>query len=190
MSHKADELEKLKAKASKDQTLPLREGAKNLVFGDGNPEAKIFLLGEAPGKNEDEQGLPFVGAAGKFLDKLLESAGVKREDVWISNVVYFRPPENRPPTAKELAAFASYVEQQLKVINPKIVITLGRFSLNTFLPDGKITKIHGNPQKIKWNDQEITLLPMYHPSAGLRSPDVRKLLEEDFLNNKVLLAKF
>ena len=174
------DLDELRKRVFQRKGLPLKEGAKNLVFGDGNPQADIFLLGEAPGKNEDEQGLPFVGEAGKFLDKLLEEAGVKREDVWISNVVYFRPPKNRPPTRKEIDAFSEYVDAQIKIINPKIIIALGRFSLFKFLPKEKITQIHGQKKEIEVDGARIILIPMFHPAAGLRSSDVRKILEEDF----------
>jgi uracil-DNA glycosylase len=180
-------LEDLRKKVEEDKILPLRETAQNLVFGEGNTEAEIFLLGEAPGRQEDEQGKPFVGRAGKFLNELLAKMGLKREDVWITNMIYFRPPKNRPPTPKEILAFSKYIDSQLKIIDPKIIITLGRFSLSKFLPKEKITQIHGKPLKIKWNDKGITLLPMFHPSAGLRSPGVRKILEEDFKRNQKLL---
>jgi uracil-DNA glycosylase family 4 len=131
-------LEQIKADILKNNICPdLANEATNLVMGDGNIDADIVLIGEAPGKNEDEQGLPFVGAAGKFLDEMLESAGIKRSDVYITNIVKYRPPNNRDPEPDEKAAFWPYLVRQLDVIQPKIVVTLGRHSMEYFLPDRK-----------------------------------------------------
>ena len=127
----------------------LASGAKQLVFGAGNPEADIVFIGEAPGKSEDEQGLPFVGAAGKFLNEMLEMIGLKRSDVYITNIVKYRPPNNRDPYPDEKAAFMPFLQAQLKAIRPKIVATLGRHSLNCFLPDLSISAVHGQPKRIR-----------------------------------------
>ncbi|MCA9324976.1 uracil-DNA glycosylase, partial [Candidatus Saccharibacteria bacterium] len=117
----------------------LRGGATQLVFADGNPDADIVFIGEAPGKNEDEQGKPFVGAAGRFLNEMLESIGMKRQDIYITNIVKYRPPDNRDPWPDEKKAFLPYLQAQLEVIQPKIVATLGRHSMNCFLPDLQIS---------------------------------------------------
>lgn len=171
-----------------DTSLPLRESAANLVFGEGNPDAKIYFLGEAPGRFEDKSGRPFVGQAGKLLDKLLQSIGLKRESVYISNIVRFRPPENRDPKPEELAAFAPYVDEEIKIIDPKVIVTLGRFSLNKFLPEVKISAVHGQPQKIIRQGKKVTVVPMYHPAAALRNGQIRKQLEKDFLGLKSYLG--
>src|SRR3990167_9765994 len=127
----------------------LASGAKQLVFGEGNPEADIVFIGEAPGKSEDEQGLPFVGAAGKFLNEMLEMIGLKRSDVYITNIVKYRPPGNRDPLPEEKAAFLPFLMTQLKVIKPKLVATLGRHSMNCFLPDLSISAVHGQPKRVR-----------------------------------------
>ena len=121
----------------------------NLVFGDGNPNADIVFIGEAPGKQEDEQGLPFVGASGKFLSEMLASIHMKREQVYITNIVKYRPPNNRDPLPDEKAAFLPYLERQLAVINPLLVVTLGRHSMNCFLPGLQISQVHGEPKRVK-----------------------------------------
>src|SRR3982750_573148 len=132
-------------------TPELRQDATQLVFGDGNIDAEIVFVGEAPGKNEDLQGKPFVGAAGKFLNEMLEEIGLQRADVYITNIVKYRPPNNRDPYPEEKKAFLPYLQAQLEVIQPKIVATLGRHSMNCFLPDLQISKIHGQPKRIKIN---------------------------------------
>lgn len=130
----------------------LRATATNLVMGEGSPDADIVFIGEAPGKNEDEQGKPFVGAAGKFLNEMLESVGLSREDVYITNIVKYRPPNNRDPFPEEKRAFLPYLLRQLDVIDPKVVVTLGRHSMEFFLPEHKISHVHGQPKRIhlKW----------------------------------------
>ncbi|MCL5784953.1 MAG: uracil-DNA glycosylase [Patescibacteria group bacterium] len=178
--NKIKKLEQLKKKMEEDQTLPLRNQATRLVFGEGNPETKVYFLGEAPGAKEDETGRPFVGPAGKLLGKLLESIGLKREDVYISSVVRFRPPQNRDPKPEEIAAFAPYVDAEIQIICPQIIVTLGRFSLNKFFPEAKISQIHGQSQKINWQGQNIFVVPMYHPAAALRNNQIKKVLEKDF----------
>lgn len=178
--NKQDELRRLKEEVEKDETLPLRQGATQLVFGEGNPDADIYFLGEAPGFWEDQKGQPFVGQAGKLLDKLIESIGMRREDVYISNVVRFRPPENRDPLPNELEAFASYVDREIEIIAPRVIVTLGRYSLAKFLPDVKISQAHGKPRRVNWLGREVTVIPMYHPAAALRSGEVLNALREDF----------
>ena len=121
-----------------------------------------------------------MGVAGKLLDELIESIGLKREDVYISNIVRFRPPENRDPSPEEIEAFAPFVDKEIEIINPKLIVTLGRFSMNKFLPEAKISRVHGQVKKMNWNGKNITVIPMYHPAAALRADAVMKQLKEDF----------
>lgn len=163
----------------------LRASATQLVFGDGNANADIVFIGEAPGKNEDEQGKPFVGAAGKFLNEMLAGIGLKREDVYITNIVKYRPPNNRDPYPEEKKAFLPYLQAQLEIIQPKIVATLGRHSMNCFLPDLQISQIHGQPKRIKIQMKnsdvlEIVILPLFHPAAALYNGAMRQTLIDDF----------
>lgn len=155
--------------------------ATNLVMGDGNVDADIMLIGEAPGKKEDEQGLPFVGAAGKFLDEMLAQAGMKRSDVFITNIVKYRPPNNRDPLPAEKAEFLPYLLEQIRIIGPKVVITLGRHSMEYFLPDMKISEIHGQPQTVSIGDKSIVVIPLYHPAAALYNGGMRQVLIDDFV---------
>ena len=157
---KTQKLQDLKKRMGEDQTLPLKDQATQLVFGEGNPDSDIYFLGEAPGFHEDKQGRPFVGLAGKLLSETLQEIGLKREDVYISNVVRFRPPENRDPTDEEIAAFAPYVDQEIEIVNPQIIVTLGRFSMNKFLPGSKISLIHGQPRVIDWKGRSVRIMPM------------------------------
>lgn len=178
--NKQEELAKLKKDMEDDKSLPLREGATQLVFGDGNPDAEVYCLGEGPGYHEDQQGKPFVGQAGQLLNRLLESIGLKREDVYISNVVRFRPPQNRDPLPEEIAAFQPYVDREIEIINPKIIVTLGRFSMGKFLPYAKISSVHGKPQVLEWKGKKIAVVPMYHPAAALRAGAIMEAIKEDF----------
>ena len=174
-------LEQIKADILNTNICPdLATAATNLVMGDGNIDADIVLIGEAPGKNEDIQGLPFVGAAGKFLNQMLESADIKRSDVYITNIVKYRPPNNRDPEAFEKEAFWPYLVRQLDVIQPEIVVTLGRHSMEYFLPGHKISEIHGQPKRIKFGKGKIVIVPLYHPAAALYNGGMRDTLIEDF----------
>lgn len=170
-----------------DENLPLREGVTRLVFGEGNPDSQIYFLGEAPGYWEDQKGRPFVGQAGQLLDQLIESINLKREDVYISNVVRFRPPQNRDPQPEEIAAFQPYVDEEIEIIQPKIIVTLGRFSLNKFLPNEKISRVHGRVRVVKWKEKDLVVIPMYHPAAALRNRDILIQLKEDFKKIKEAL---
>lgn len=159
----------------------LRQGATRLVMGDGNPDADIVFIGEAPGKNEDEKGLPFVGAAGKFLDEMLEAAGLKRGDVYITNIVKYRPPNNRDPSPEEKSEFWPYLMRQIDIIQPKAIITLGRHSGMAFIPDLVIGRDHGQPRRVRYHDREYSLIPLYHPAAALYNGSMRSVLIDDFL---------
>lgn len=174
----------------------LAKTAKQLVFGDGNPNADIVFIGEAPGKKEDETGKPFVGAAGRFLDEMLASINLNRADIYITNIVKYRPPDNRDPLPEEKKAFLPFLQAQLEVIQPKIVITLGRHSTNCFLPDLQISQVHGEPKRIKLAMKqhqgdvlEIVILPLYHPAAALYNGGMRQTLLDDFSRIPVILQK-
>ena len=174
-------LEQIKADIIKNNVCPnLAREAKNLVMGDGDIDAEIVLIGEAPGKNEDETGLPFVGAAGKFLNEMLSGADIKRSDVYITNIVKYRPPNNRDPLPDEKQAFWPYLVRQLDVIQPQIVVTLGRHSMEYFLPNQKISMIHGQPKRINFGETKLVIVPLYHPAAALYNGSMRATLIEDF----------
>lgn len=176
-SSKQGQLDQIAAEIVKDNVCPdLANTAKHLVFGEGSPDAKIIFIGEAPGKNEDLTGKPFIGAAGKVLDELLQSIGLNREDVYITSILKYRPPNNRDPKPEEKAEFWPYLSAQLEVIAPQLIVTLGRHSTNCFLPDVQISKVHGQP--LAW--QGYTILPLYHPAAALYNGSMRQILIDDF----------
>lgn len=179
---KQAQLDQIRADIIEKNICPeLAAQAHNLVMGDGNLNAEIVFIGEAPGKNEDEQGLPFVGAAGKFLNEMLAAAKLERSDVYITNIVKYRPPNNRDPLPEEKKAFWPYLARQLDVIAPKVVVTLGRHSMEYFLPDAKISQIHGEAKRISFGDKKIVIVPLYHPAAALYNGSMRGTLIDDFL---------
>ncbi len=161
-------------------TPDLKAQATQLVFGVGNPDADIIFIGEAPGKQEDLKGEPFVGASGKFLDEMLLAAGFKRADVYITNIVKYRPPANRDPLPEEKRAFWPYLMRQLEIIQPKAVITLGRHSGECFIPDIHISRDHGHARTVKYHDYEFLVIPLYHPAAALYNGSMRQTLIDDF----------
>ncbi|MBI2007731.1 uracil-DNA glycosylase, partial [Candidatus Saccharibacteria bacterium] len=162
------------------------KNATQLVFGDGNPDAEVVFVGEAPGKKEDEQGLPFVGAAGRFLDEMLLAAGLKRQDVYITNIVKYRPPENRDPYPDEKVEFLPFLKKQLEIIKPKLVVTLGRHSMEALLPNSlRISQVHGQPKR--YNGQ--VYMPLFHPAAALYNGGMRQTLMDDFSRIPRILAK-
>ncbi len=167
----------------------LASTAKQLVIGDGNLDAEIVFIGEAPGKNEDEQGIPFVGAAGKFLNEMLAQAGLVRNDVYITNIVKYRPPNNRDPLPEEKKAFWPYLVRQLDVISPKVVVTLGRHSMEYFLPEAKISQVHGEAKRITFGDKKVVIVPLYHPAAALYNGGMRQTLIDDFLRVPKVIEK-
>lgn len=184
---KKEKLETLRKKMLADKSLPLRAGATNLVFGEGSSEAKVFFLGEAPGYWEDQRGRPFVGNAGSLLNQLLHSIKLNREDVFISNVVCFRPPGNRDPFPEEIEAFKPYIDEMLEIIKPEIVVTLGRFSMAKFLPQAKISAVHGKVFRLNWKGRDLKVIPMYHPAAALRRIEIMREIKEDFLKIPIKL---
>jgi DNA polymerase len=187
--NKYEELHKLKEEMESDNSLPLKKGATKLVFGTGNTAASILCIGEGPGFNEDKTGEPFVGQAGKLLDKLFPLAGIERKEVFITNIVHHRPPENRDPLPEEISAYGKYLDQIIKIIDPEVVITLGRFSMAKFLPNVFISGVHGKKYDITWNGKMITVIPMYHPAASLRNGNVLEAEKTDFVNLKEILKK-
>ncbi|MBP7017898.1 uracil-DNA glycosylase [Candidatus Saccharibacteria bacterium] len=177
MGKTAEKLSQLADEIIKNNVCPeLAETANQLVMGDGDPDADIVMIGEAPGKKEDETGRPFVGAAGKFLDEMLASIGMKRTDIYITNIVKYRPPENRDPKEEEKRAFLPYLERQLKLIKPKLIITLGRHSGAEFIPNLRISRDHGIPKRMK----TVVYMPLYHPAAALYNGGMRQTLLDDF----------
>lgn len=185
--NKRTELVELKKKMLSDSSLPLLKGANSLVFGEGTSDTKIMLIGEGPGFHEDQEGRPFVGRAGALLNQLLESIELDRSKVFITNVVHHRPPENRDPLPAEISAYGKYLDQMIDIIIPKVIITLGRFSMGKFIPDTNITNAHGLPHKVIWKENEIVVIPMYHPAAGLRNPAFKDALFVDFAKAKELI---
>ncbi len=169
---------------------PLHESRTQVVFGSGNADADLMFVGEAPGVNEDAQGLPFVGRAGKLLEELLEANGLKRADVFITNVLKSRPPANRDPQPSEIDACRPYLQRQVELIEPRVICTLGNFAtkLLTGSPRG-ITQVHGRPQRQEIGGRPVALYPLFHPAAALRTPKVKEQLAEDFARLPALLTE-
>ena len=161
---------------------PLSEGRTNAVPGDGNPSSEIMFVGEGPGYYEDVQGLPFVGQAGQLLNELLAEIGLRREDVYITNVVKCRPPRNRDPQPDEIGECSKYLDRQIELIDPKVIVTLGRYSMDRFFPGQRISRIHGEARRVG----ERMVVPMYHPAAALHQPSLRRTLSDDFA--KIIVA--
>lgn len=204
-------LDQIKADILNKNVCPnLAKQATQLVFGDGDPEADIVLIGEAPGKKEDEDGLPFVGDSGKFLAEMLASIHLKREQVYITNIVKYRPPSNRDPLPEEKLSFLPYLQSQLEVIKPLLVVTLGRHSGEAFIPGLKISQDHGQPKRLRlrMSDNEerkstssisdnrspnsemtLVILPLYHPAAALYNGGMRQTLLDDFALIPAILNK-
>lgn len=151
-----------------------------VVPGAGNPHADLLFVGEAPGAREDREGVPFVGASGRLLNEMLGAAGIHRDAIFIANVVRCRPPKNRPPRVREIRACHGWMEEQVRLIEPKTVATMGRFALQHFIPGGKITQLKGKLQQVEYEGRTLPLFPLLHPSAVLRNPDLRSEYEEHF----------
>jgi uracil-DNA glycosylase len=187
---RAEQLLELHQKRNAECECGLKATATQPVFGNGNPDAKIVFIGEAPGKKEDETGVPFVGAAGKFLEEMLQSIGMKREDIYITNIVKYRPPNNRDPEHEEKLACAEWLHDELNFIKPEVIVFLGRHSMNHFFPDDKISEIHGKllHKKIP-NFQTEYFFPLYHPAAALYNGSMRETLMLDFRKIPKVLEK-
>lgn len=160
-----------------------------VVCGVGPPSARLMFIGEAPGAEEDRRGEPFVGRSGRLFDRLLRDNGMRRDQVVITNIVACRPPANRAPRAAEIRAHAPWLEEQIRLVAPDLIVTLGRVALTYFLPGAKITALRGEPQRIERNGRSITLLPLLHPSAILRRRDLLPAMESDFARIPSLLAR-
>ena len=180
-----DSLAQIDREVSNCTDCPLHQNRSRAVPGEGPENAEIMLIGEAPGFNEDKQGRPFVGAAGQFLEKLLASANLSREDVYITNTVKCRPLNNRDPLPVEMAACRKYLDRQIAAIAPKVIVTLGRHSLTSFLPKETITKARGRPRSVNGT----TLFPMYHPAAALHQQSLREVIEADIKKLPTLLKE-
>jgi DNA polymerase len=180
-----EELAQIAAEVRVCTLCKLHHGTIKAVPGEGPADARIMFIGEAPGFNEDRQGRPFVGAAGKFLDELLGLAGLRRQDVFIANVVKHRPPNNRDPEPDEIAACSGYLERQIAAIDPRVIVTLGRFSMARWFPGEKISRIHGQP---RWAGGRL-IVPMMHPAAALHQAQYRSLIEADFRRLPEFLAQ-
>jgi len=172
---KVAELAKLEAEMAANAALPLR-GEANLVFGEGDANCAVMFIGEAPGANEDRLKRPFVGRGGQLLDDMIRGLGWRREQVYITNIVKRRPPENRDPLPAEIEAYKPYLTRQIAIIAPKLIVTLGRFAMNYFVPEAKMTRDHGHPLIIG----ERLVFPVYHPAAALRSTEMMNVLRDDF----------
>jgi DNA polymerase len=176
MSNQAIELRDLAGQIGTCPKCALARTRTHAVPGEGNPNADIVFIGEGPGFYEDQQARPFVGPAGKFLDELLASIGLSRSDVFICNVLKCRPPGNRDPLPDEMAACRPWLDRQLEIINPKVIVTLGRFSMTRYFPGQSISKIHGQPRRV----DGVMVVPMYHPAAALHQGNLRRTIELDF----------
>ncbi|MFQ5474988.1 MAG: uracil-DNA glycosylase family protein [Candidatus Nanoarchaeia archaeon] len=187
---KKDALDNVKQDILDNLKCPLKDAATNLVFGKGNPDAPILFIGEAPGKNEDLQGLPFVGAAGRELDRLLHLIGLTLDDCYIANILKYRPPNNRDPTTEEIRRHTPYLIEQIKIIKPKIIATLGNFSTKFILAKFDIdkmrripgiTNLHGKKQELQVDGMAFYVVPLYHPAATIYRRNLMPELEADFL---------
>lgn len=186
---KSEELAEISQKVSCCQNCPLFKKATRPVPGEGNADAEIMFIGEGPGFHEDQQGRPFVGQAGKLLDELLSLIKIKREEVFITNVVKHRPPENREPLPEEIDACRCYLDGQIAIIQPRIIVTLGRFSLTKFFPEGRISQFHGQARFIDFLEKKYIIIPLFHPAAALRRGEILRLLKEDFIKIPQFLKK-
>ncbi len=179
------QLSELREEIAKCQKCILSESRKNPVPGEGPETARLVFIGEGPGFHEDQQGRPFVGAAGHFLEELLEDISLTREDVYICNVIKCRPPGNRDPLPEEIEACKPFLDRQIEIIHPQMIVTLGRFSMERYFPGARISQIHGQPRKIGG----IIYYPMYHPAAALHQPKWRLVVKEDMLKIPQLLTQ-
>ncbi|MBF0490832.1 MAG: uracil-DNA glycosylase [Candidatus Omnitrophica bacterium] len=195
MHPKARQLELVRQRMLSVADLPLKKTANQLVFGDGNLDTRIFLIGEAPGRQEDEQGLPFVGSAGRKLEGLLSVIGLKREQVYITSILKYRPPNNRPPKLDEIKAHTPFLIEQIKIIKPFILVTLGNFSTKFVLAGGNTEKmssigemaqLHGTKHTISFGKVFCEVMPCYHPAAMLYRPSLKQVMEDDF--KKILIG--
>lgn len=180
----------LNGRMSEDCVCSLRHTATQAVPGAGNASAEVLFIGEAPGKNEDLQGVPFVGAAGKFLDEMLDSIGMRRDDIYITNIVKYRPPDNRDPLPEEIRGCSEWLHEQIGIIDPLLIVTLGRHAMNHFFPDLRISESHGKAFRTEFPQGRAQVFyALYHPAAALYNGGMRETLKQDFLRIPALLRK-
>ena len=177
---KREKLEKIAKQVVECQRCGLFKGTNRSVPGQGNPNAEVVFVGEGPGYWEDQRGIPFCGPSGKLLNKLFQLIGLSREEVWIGNVVKHRAPNNRDPLPEEIEACRLFLDEQIKIINPKIIVTLGRFSMNKFLPGEYISQVHGQARFVDFAGEKRIVISMYHPAAALRNGRIMEEIKEDF----------
>jgi DNA polymerase len=190
MQTKVQKLNKLNEQIQQCSKCVLRKGCSQVVFGAGNPVAEIIFIGEAPGKKEDELGTPFIGSSGRILDAMFTDIHIKREDVYLTNVCKCRPPENRDPLPEEIQACWPWLEKQIEIIDPEIIVTLGKYALNCFLPDAKISQVHGKVIEIEVPKiGKRKLFPIHHPAAARQNKKTRALFHEDFQKIPAILKK-
>lgn len=170
----------IKAMEAEAGKLPLTRKPADIVPPEGNPDAQVVFIGEAAGYHESVQRRPFVGAAGKLLTQTLTEIGLPRSEVWISNLIKTRPPDNRDPLPEEIQAYSAYLDKEIDIIEPRIIVTLGRFSMGKFLPGTKISQVHGQAKWINWQGKKILVVPMFHPAAALRAGEVMQQFKTDF----------
>lgn len=185
---KKRKLEEIAEQVAKCTRCPLYKRANKPVPGEGSPDAEIMFIGEGPGASEDRKGIPFCGAAGRLLDQLLQLIKVARKDVFIGNMLRHRPPGNRDPLPEEIKACQPFLDEQIKIIDPKIIVTLGRFSMNKFLPGEYISRIHGQARYVDFAGKRYIVVPMYHPAAALRNGRIMEEAKEDFKKLAELLG--
>lgn len=178
--NKEQQLEELAQTIKHCQNCALYQKATQAVPGEGNSQSTVMFIGEGPGFYEDREGRPFVGQAGKLLDKLLASINLPRKEVFIGNVVKHRPPENRDPLPQEIEACRPFLDKQIEIIDPRMIVTLGRYSLNKFLPGEFISKVHGQARFVDFAGKKMIVIPMYHPAAALRSSIIMEEIKKDF----------
>ncbi len=169
-------------------SLPLASFATDIIPGEGSPDASVLLIGEAPGLHEQQQRRPFVGRSGQLLRKVLTELELPPESLYISNIVKARPPENRDPFPEEIKAYKPFLDREILILEPKLIVTLGRFSMAKFLPEVKISQVHGRLHKVQWFENNLFVLPMYHPAAALRSTKTKESFISDFQKVPKILA--
>lgn len=190
LDEKKRDLDKIATEIRQFKGLDIAKSATNAVPGEGDPDAELLFIGEGPGFNEDQQGRPFVGQAGKLLEKTLQEAlGMTRDQVFITNIVKYRPPENRDPFPDEIEACREWLDRQIEIISPQIIVTLGRFSMAKFIPGVTISQVHGQSRFVDFNDHRYIVFPMYHPAAALRATSMMQQFVADFAKLKDLLGK-
>jgi DNA polymerase len=189
LREKQQKLKEVARRVAKCKRCGLYKNTTNPVPGEGSPDAKIMFVGEGPGYWEDQKGIPFCGASGRLLDKLFRLINLRREEIFIGNVVKHRCPNNRDPLPEEIDACRPFLDEQIKIINPKIIVTLGRFSMNKFLPGEYISKIHGQARFVNFAGKRRIVIPMYHPAAALRNGRIMVEIKEDFKRIPELLEE-